>query len=239
VSPEGFRSAARRLVTVPALIVLLPVAAAVFLVCLVLTGPVSLLSGGPARPVRLSGFLVLYLLAELAGLALATLDLFGPREGLRARSYSRLGSLLGFLCRAAVPVFGLRVEVNGEQPPASGAGDRPLLVLARHAGPGDSFLLVYAAIAHARLRPRIVLKQALRLDPCLDVLLGRVPHCFVPRDAAPHRTAEAIGGLVADMGPGDALVIFPEGGNFTEHRRERAIRCAAPVGGARPRGPSG
>ena len=223
---SGIRTAARRLVTVPALLVLLPVSVALLLLCLVLTGPVSLLSRGRWRPVRLSGFLVLYLLVELVGLAAAVADGLGPRGALERRSYARLGWLLGVLCRAAVPVFGLRVEVADEQAaaPAAGHPDRPLLVLARHAGPGDSFLLVYAILAHARLRPRIVLKQALRLDPCLDVLLSRVPHCFVPRDAAPHRTAAGIAVLASGLGAGDALVIFPEGGNFTERRRERALR---------------
>ena len=226
MSADRYRAAARRLVTVPVLVLLVPVAVAGFAVCLVLTGPVSLLLRGAWRPVRLSGFLVLYLLAELVGLGLSVVDLLGPRAGLQARSYARLGALLAFLCRAAVPVFGLRVEVTGEhQQRASGTqgAGRPLLVLARHAGPGDSLLLVHALITHARLRPRVVLKQLLRLDPCLDVLLGRVPHCFVPPNAAPHRTADAIGELVADMGVGDALVIFPEGGNFTERRRQRAI----------------
>ncbi|WP_034091632.1 lysophospholipid acyltransferase family protein [Streptacidiphilus albus] len=226
MKPDRLRTAARRLATVPALVVLTPVAVAGFAVCLLLTGPVSLLLRGAWRPVRLSGFLVLYLAAELVGLALSVADLFGPRGSLRARSYARLGSLLAFLCRAAVPVFGLRVEVTGERPPASAPlhPDRPLLVLARHAGPGDSFLLVHVLITHVGLRPRVVLKQALRLDPCLDVLLGRVPHCFVPRNAAPRHTTAAIGALVSDMGPRDALVIFPEGGNFTERRRRLAIR---------------
>ena len=235
MSREGLRTGLRRLVTVPAVVLLLPVAVALFAVCLLLTGPVSLLLRGDWRPVRLSGFLVLYLLAELAGLGLAAVDLLGPRAGRQARAYTRLGQLLGFLCRAAVPVFRLRVEVTGEPPPAAdpGGGDRPLLVLARHAGPGDSFLLVHLVMAQAGLRPRIVLKQALRLDPCLDVLLGRVPHCFVPRNAAPHRTADAIGELVADMGSGDALLLFPEGGNFTERRRERAIRWLRRHGRAR------
>ena len=43
--------------------------------------------------------------------------------------------------------------------------DRPLLVLCRHAGPGDSLLLVRTLVTVAALRPRIVLKDALQLDP--------------------------------------------------------------------------
>jgi hypothetical protein len=100
VRADRVRAAARRLVTVPALVVLVPVAVAGFVVCLVLTGPVSLLLRGAWRPVRLSGFLVLYLVAELVGLGLSVADLLGPRADLQARSYARLGALLDFLCRA-------------------------------------------------------------------------------------------------------------------------------------------
>ncbi|QMU77091.1 hypothetical protein GXW83_16615 [Streptacidiphilus sp. PB12-B1b] len=240
MSAARWRTLARRLVSVPALLVLVPVAAALFALCLLLTGPVSLLLRGAWRPVRLSGYLLLYVLAELFGLALSAADLFGPAAALQARSYARLGSLLDLLCRAAVPVFGLRVELDEQRQPQQVPVDRPLLVLARHAGPGDSFLLVHAAITYARLRPRIVLKQALRWDPCLDVLLGRVPHCFVPRTAAPHRTAEAIGGLVADLGPGDALVIFPRAATSPSAAGSgRSAGCAATAVGARRPGPSG
>jgi len=205
--------------------VLLPVAVTVFLACLVLTGPVSLLLRGRWRPVRLSAFLVLYLVAEAVALSAALAQWLRGRTGLESRSYTQIAALLGFLCGAAVPLFRLRVEVTGGVPAgAVDRDDRALVVLARHAGPGDSFLLVYAALVHAHLRPRIVLKQALRLDPCLDVLLGRVPHCFVARSAAPHETADAIRELGAGMQAGDAMVIFPEGGNFTERRRQRSIR---------------
>ena len=64
-----------------------------------------------------------------------------------------------------------------------------MLVLARHAGPGDSFLLVHILLAEAGLRPHIVLKGLLPPDPCLDVLLSRVPHCFLPAPRAPPSAA--------------------------------------------------
>lgn len=57
------------------------------------------------------------------------------------------------------------------------------------------------------------------------MLLGRLPNAFVPGGpASRERIAGEIGRLAAGMGPADALLIFPEGGNFTPRRRRRAIR---------------
>jgi hypothetical protein len=72
------------------------------------------------------------------------------------------------------------------------------------------------------LRPQVVLKRFLRWDPCVDVLIGRTPHVFVPT-RPPERTADAIAALGVAVGPGEAVVLFPEGGNFTRQRRARAI----------------
>jgi 1-acyl-sn-glycerol-3-phosphate acyltransferase len=102
--------------------------------------------------------------------------------------------------------------------------DRPRLVLGRHAGPGDSFLLVREILSWTGRRPRIVLKSTLRLDPVIDVLLGRLPVAFIGPTAADRKAAvHAVRELAETMGPDDALLIFPEGGNFTEARRDRAI----------------
>jgi len=98
----------------------------------------------------------------------------------------------------------------------------PLIVLSRHAGPGDSFLLVHALLAQ-RFRPRIVLREVLQWAPALDVVLNRLPNHFVARGAQPGETANAIAGLSGGMGPGDALVLFPEGRNFTPERRRASI----------------
>ena len=53
-----------------------------------------------------------------------------------------------------------------EEPPGplgpAGLDGGPLLVLARHAGPGDSFALVDLLLSRYGRRPRIVLKEDLR-----------------------------------------------------------------------------
>ena len=59
-----------------------------------------------------------------------------------------------------------------------------MIVLARHAGPGDSFLLVHQLLSAYRRKPRIVMKAALQFDPSIDVVINRLPHAFVH----PHRT---------------------------------------------------
>jgi 1-acyl-sn-glycerol-3-phosphate acyltransferase len=108
---------------------------------------------------------------------------------------------------------------------------RPILVLSRHAGPGDSFLIVHTMLSQYRRRPRIVMKGALQLDPVLDVVINRLPHAFVwPGKGPGTGVVEEIERLAADLGNSDALLIFPEGGNFTHGRRERAIARLAESG---------
>lgn len=118
------------------------------------------------------------------------------------------------------------VVPGSHQPPTSGATDAdrraPLLVFSRHAGPGDSFLLVYALL-QLRFRPRIVLRDILQWAPVLDTALNRVPSFFVSGGAPPGTGRAAIAELAAGMSPGDALVLFPEGRNFTPQRRRHSI----------------
>jgi 1-acyl-sn-glycerol-3-phosphate acyltransferase len=232
----------RRAITIPALLVFTAIGAAVLTVVVVVTGPVSLLLRGRWRAVRLGCFLLTYLVLEIAALACALAvwvrHLAAPRTD--AGSYCDVNFRLieGFLRRlyaAARRLFGLRVEVAAsaqvirETAPATGRGGLPAppgpaIVLSRHAGPGDAFLLVYALLAYAGRRPFVVLKDTLAFDPWIDVLLGRVPHRFIRPDGANDGAAQAIADLAAQLSERDALVIFPEGGNFTAGRRRGAIR---------------
>jgi 1-acyl-sn-glycerol-3-phosphate acyltransferase len=208
---------------------------------------VSLARHGRWRATRIGAFALLYLVVDVSGVAVATAHWLrrllrasarrgGAGAGGEVAAYAELAVLLGVLYRAATRAFGLDLHITpplGPLPPAgrseSGDGGRPLLVLARHAGPGDSFLVVHSLLAGAGLRPHIVLKRLLRLDPCLDILLSRVPHCFVPAPRG-QRTEQGVAALAAGMGPGDALVLFPEGGNFTARRHRRAIGALRRLG---------
>jgi 1-acyl-sn-glycerol-3-phosphate acyltransferase len=97
----------------------------------------------------------------------------------------------------------------------------PVVVLSRHAGEGDSLLVLHALLCRHRRRPRVVLHEALRLDPLIDMIGHRLPNRFV--DPRGGDTEGEIAAMASDLGHEDALLIFPEGGNFSPTRRRRAI----------------
>ena len=53
------------------------------------------------------------------------------------------------------------------------------IVLSRHAGEGDSLLVLHELLCRHGRRPRLVLHEALRLDPLIDILGHRLPNRFV------------------------------------------------------------
>jgi hypothetical protein len=53
--------------------------------------------------------------------------------------------------------------------------DRPVIVLGRHAGEGDTLLVLFELLCPHRRGPRIVLHERLRLDPVIDLLGGACP----------------------------------------------------------------
>jgi 1-acyl-sn-glycerol-3-phosphate acyltransferase len=192
---------------------------------------------GRLRALRLLCFALVYLALEVAGLAAAAVlwvaSGFGRRmhsRRVRAAHYTVLRLLLDVLMRTARRLFALRLVTDGESwsPLDDGVpgSTNAMVVLSRHAGPGDSFLLVHTLMNRDHLRqPRIVLKDLLQLDPLLDTYLNRLPNSFVSAGpAAGDRAEAAIADLARDLGEEDALLIFPEGANFTAHRRTRAIQ---------------
>ncbi|MCA0330773.1 MAG: 1-acyl-sn-glycerol-3-phosphate acyltransferase [Actinobacteria bacterium] len=186
------------------------------------------------KPLRVIGFAVVYLACEVVGLTLLLLTWIASGFGWKLRSpffqrlhYGVLRGLLETLWVFGRRMFALTIVRAGDMDMDDLDGDgvhdaRPRLVLSRHAGPGDSFLLVREILSWTGRRPRIVLKSTLQLDPVIDVLLNRLPVAFIDPDR-PEGASEAIAELSRTMGPDDALLIFPEGGNFTEGRRASRI----------------
>ena len=126
------------------------------------------------------------------------------------------------LFREATRVLRLRIVTVGPTPEAF-PGD-PLLVLSRHAGPGDSFTIVNALMNTYDREPRIVLKNTLMWEPTIGILMHRLPNRFVRPDPRPGQDLRSqIADLARGLDSDDALLIFPEGGNFTPGRRTRAI----------------
>jgi 1-acyl-sn-glycerol-3-phosphate acyltransferase len=118
--------------------------------------------------------------------------------------------------------FSVEVDEGSPEPPRGG---HPLAVLARHAGPGDSFTLVWLILHRLGRTPRVVLKDVLLWDPGLDVVLTRLSCCFLSsRSGAGDDNTAAVAALAARLEPNDALLLFPEGGNWTPARHRRALR---------------
>lgn len=189
----------------------------------------------PARLARLLTFAWIYLAAEVLVMACAALLWLASGCGWALRRpafvqahYRLLACVVAALAGAGSRVFGLTLRQDSAvaHPAVDGASPRarPLLVLSRHAGPGDSLLLIRHLLVHARRQPRIVVKHTLQWDPMIDLVFNRLPMVFVDPAAADQRDSVArIGRLAATMSPRDALLIFPEGCKVTPLRRRRAI----------------
>jgi 1-acyl-sn-glycerol-3-phosphate acyltransferase len=197
-------------------------------VWLVVTAICSPFVAGWLRPVRVLWMITVYMVAEATALA----AMFGMwvasgfgwkiRDPAFQRAHYRLcGAMLRLLYHQAKRVLRLQVEIDGVTPLAMPTG-RPLLVLSRHAGPGDSFLLIHALINWYDREPRIVLKSSLQWDPMIDILLHRLPNRFIVPGSG-EEAERQIGELASELDGDDALVIFPEGGNFTPDRWRRGI----------------
>jgi 1-acyl-sn-glycerol-3-phosphate acyltransferase len=88
---------------------------------------------------------------------------------------------------------------------------------------GDTLLAAVFLSARRRHRLRYVLKRELLWDPCLDIVGHRLPNCFVQRGARSSAAEiERVRALARDLGPDDAVLLYPEGTRFTTEKR-RAI----------------
>ncbi|NUR58128.1 MAG: hypothetical protein HOV87_05440, partial [Catenulispora sp.] len=164
-------------------------------------------------------------------------SLSGSLDRLR-RATGRFAGLDVVLVSASVPASGTAGE--SESSDAPGRTDPPirrwrperlelpagpLIVCGRHGGVGGAFLLAHLLLSTYHRLPRVVLKQTLAWDPLIDALLSRIPHASIdPQPGDGGATAARIGALAQGMAADEALLIFPEGGNFTPRRRMRALR---------------
>ncbi len=219
----------RRVVVAPAFIGLAVVAWLTLPICLGLAAALSPLLPGRLRPLRIMWVAIVYLTCE----AVLLVVLFGlwiaSGFGWRMRSayfqgihYDLVQGAMWLFFREARRVLRLTIATEGPSPAAHPG--RPILVCCRHAGPGDSFVLIHTLMAWYAREPRVVLKDTLAWDPMIDVILRRIPARFItPNPGAGTDLEQQIADLATDLDSNDAFVIFPEGGNFTPARRQRAI----------------
>jgi 1-acyl-sn-glycerol-3-phosphate acyltransferase len=221
----------RRLL-LPVEMVILVVLAIVFAATTIISALVAPLTSR-RRVLRLAAFALSYTLVELASLTAAGFLWIRHAVPTRRRTRSLrwidankilLAWALGQVLRAGHRFLGFRIEIVDSSDRTPLSEEDPVLVLARHGGPGDSFALVHLLLTRYHRGVRIVLKDILQLDPLIDVLLNRLSCCFLP---SPSGDGEDMSTRLADMaatlGPHEALLLFPEGANWTPHRRVRAI----------------
>lgn len=218
----------RRLVLAPAVIALAAFLWITLPLWLLGAALLSSVVPGRLRVVRLAWVLVLYLTTE----ALLLLVLLGmwlaSGLGRRLRTpywegihYDLVQGVMWVFFREARRVLRLTIATDGPTPDAHPGV--PIVVCCRHAGPGDSFTLIHALMHWYAREPRVVLKDTLAWDPAIDVLLNRIPARFITPGRPGVDVDEQIAALATGLDENDAFVIFPEGGNFTQQRRTRAI----------------
>ena len=231
--------AIRRLIIAPAFVIGVLAAAVTMPLIVVGTAFASRYVPGDWRILRIAWFVFLYALVEATSLvmlfSLWIISGFGAqlqRPAFIDAHYGLLGWMLRRVVASAKFTFRLSVVREGERASTRASTvRRPIIVLSRHAGPGDSILLMDGLANGYDRQPRIVLKEFLKWDPAIDVMINRLPSAFVPTDRAGRAgVVDLIRDIASSMDADDAFVIFPEGANFTEKRARRSIERLREIG---------
>jgi 1-acyl-sn-glycerol-3-phosphate acyltransferase len=121
--------------------------------------------------------------------------------------------------RAGCRLFGL--ELHREAPREIGPG--PFLVLVRHSSLADAVLTASEVLGHHRLELRWLAKKELLWQPCIDLMGNQLPNLFVQRIGASKSEVRAVAALAQGVGPGQGVLLYPEGTRFSREKLERAV----------------
>ncbi len=218
----------RRAKTFPAVIVGFVLVTALIPLWLPLSVLIDLFA--PSRWSRLRFMITMqvFLTGEVMGLTIALWFWLLPKgSGLAAkrRNQDRFYGLQwwwgGTFLRVLVRVFELDLKIEGEE----AIEDGHILLLCRHASVFDTLVPPALVSQPYGLRLRYAVKQELQLDPCFDLFGQHTPHHFVRRGAGQTDAEVAeMQHLLAEFGPDDGLVIFPEGTRYTPEKRARVLQ---------------
>ena len=233
----------RRLLSIPAVLVSLPLLVLTSPIWLAIATVADLLSGLRRLPtVRLGVFAVVYLAHEWGGLvAAAYLSISEQfRRGARKRPANRVIDTAPYrrvqawwassLLRWAGRLVGLRLQI----PDPATLPTESFILLSRHASMVDAVLPAEVVTKRLGRFAHYVIKAELRWDPNLDLFGHRLGNYFVTRDGDSDSEARAISRFAGSALPNSVLVIFPEGTYATPATRDRVIaslerRGAPPV----------
>jgi len=212
---------ARRAITVPAVFALLMAVtiASPALLALGAIVDVARMIATRRRGVLLRslGFLWIYLVGEAwAILALLGTAILVGNAKLDA-TYALQDRWASWNLTALRRLFSLEIRATGEDSATPG----PMIVISRHASLVDTLFPARFIARTNDIRLRYVLKKELLFDPALDIAGSRLPNFFV--DRASREAAERLGiqELADDLGPGDGVLIYPEGTRFDVAKLKR------------------
>jgi 1-acyl-sn-glycerol-3-phosphate acyltransferase len=173
---------------------------------------------------RCVGFFTTYLVGEALFLGIAGLQwlfAFGNRARLVRWTHTLSNAWGAVLHGSGGLFFGLAADVTGMETLEQGG---PILVFFRHASIGDTPLAPVYIGAGAGLKLRYIAKRELQSDPIFDVIGGRLDTCFVARASKnPAREIDAVCALLDNLGPRDAIVLYPEGTRFSPEKQARIL----------------
>ncbi len=127
----------------------------------------------------------------------------------------------GALLAAGKRIFRLRIEVTGED---AVSGPSAILIC-RHASIGDNVLpLLFFGVP--RDEPlRYILKQELKMLPTLDIGAHRLPCLFVDRSGTDTDSAvESVKALVSSAPEDESIMVYPEGTRFSPEKQARLAK---------------
>lgn len=219
----------RRLITIPALVLLAAVATLTtpFWVPALLV--VGLLRRRHLIALRLSLFVLIYSWMELFGVVTMTGAWALGQSANRPFHYALQRIWANTLFQAMKALLQLRIVVDGEE----ALEDGRFLLLMRHTSIADTVLPAALLCGDRDFRLRYVLKKELRADPCLDIAGGRLPNHFIDRKQVDEKELEAITQLARGLSSKEAVLIYPEGTRYSVDVRERVLAKLRASGSSR------
>lgn len=214
-------TAQRRVVTVPAMYATAVVLTLTLPLWLPVTVVVDVARGKFRCPLaRLLAFGVCWAWLEVAGITMAA----SLWLSLQSRNQRAHYALQRWWAKHLLDALRVTCGISLDAGDADVFRPGPALLFVRHASLADSLVSAYVTTSLAQMRPRYVLKRELLLDPCLDIVGGRVPNYFLDRgsnDSGPELAA--VQQLTTDLGPHDIGIIFPEGTRANPRKRDAAL----------------
>lgn len=124
----------------------------------------------------------------------------------------------------AKAILGLRLDVQGLEE----AGPGPILIMPRHTSIIDNTLPDALVGRHHHIGIRVVLKREIQVIPVIDIGGRWVPTNFVRRGSGEtEREVAQVRRIAHDLGPEEAVLIYPEGTRASPKKIARAKEIVA------------